>query len=355
MTDGGRDMAIATAPTQQTVSDTVIPVLDLGPYLTGVPSARERLAGELRQALEEVGFFLLVNHGVPQAVIDQTFTETRRFHAQELETKLALRMNEHNNGYMAMGRYTVWASDVNKNDKPDLCEAFFVRRERRADDPLLRSGRRFCGPNQWPDDMPGFRDNILTYVEAVDALGRLMLPICAVALDLPPSYFDTAFAESQFTFRLSHYPPLPAGPNQFGLAPHTDANFLTFLAQADVPGLEVRMPSGEWVGVPYIPGSYAVNSGDMMPRWTNGRFKSTPHRAQPPVGRDRYAIPFFMGPHLDTLIECLPTCQGPDSPPKLPPITYEAYLQSWYDANYPLALQNDESPTAPSPESRVDA
>src|SRR5207249_2685176 len=137
----------------------------------------------------------------------------------------ARRMNEHNNGYMAMGRYAVWTSEVNANDKPDLNEAFFIKRERAADDPLLRSGRRFVGPNRWPDDLPGFREAVLAYTDAVDALGRRLLPVCAVALDLPPDYFDAAFAESQFSFRLSHYPPVTAAPNQFGIAPHTDANF----------------------------------------------------------------------------------------------------------------------------------
>jgi isopenicillin N synthase-like dioxygenase len=84
-----------------------------------------------------------------------------------------------------------------------------------------------------------------------------------------------------------------------------------------------------------------VNSGDMMFRWTNGRFKSTPHRALPPVGRHRYAIPFFLGPQIDTVIACLPTCQGPENPPKFPPITYEQYLRWWYDANYNAAVQRD--------------
>jgi isopenicillin N synthase-like dioxygenase len=180
----------------------------------------------------------------------------------------------------------------------------------------------------------------------MDVLTRQFMPICAVALDLPPDYFEAAFAESQFTFRLSHYPPVKAAANQFGIAPHTDANFLTFLAQTEVPGLQVRMPDGTWQGVPYIPHSFAVNSGDMMYRWTNGRFKSTPHRALPPVGRDRYAIPFFLGPHIDTLIACLTTCQGPERPPQFEPITYEAYLQWWYKANYDAALQDDLDKTA---------
>jgi isopenicillin N synthase-like dioxygenase len=335
-------MAVALPSPSRTETTTTIPVIDLGPYCSEMPGALATTATALRAALEDIGFFLIINHGVAQELIEQTFAEARRFHAQSLDAKMALRMNEHNNGYMAMGRYAVWTSGVNANDKPDLNEAFFIKRERPPDDPLRRSGRRFVGPNRWPDDLPDFRETVLAYTDTVDALSRRLLPVCAVALNLPPDYFDAAFAESQFSFRLSHYPPVQAEANQFGIAPHTDANFLTFLAQTDIPGLQVRLPAGNWLDVPYIPGSFAVNSGDMMYRWTNGRFKSTPHRALPPVGRHRYAIPFFLGPHIDTVITCLPTCQGPDNPPKFPPITYEAYLSWWYDANYNAAVQNDQ-------------
>jgi len=256
-------------------SDAVIPVLDIGPYLAARPGASTATAAELRRALQDIGFFILVNHDVPQTLIDDTFAEARRFHAQSMDAKLALRMNEHNNGYMLLGRYAVWTSDVNDNDKPDLNEAFFIKRERGPDDPLVRAGRRFAGPNQWPTDLPGFRETLLAYTDAVDALGRKLLPLCAMALDLPPDTFDDAFAESQFSFRLTHYPTVAAEVNQFGIAPHADANFLTFLAQSEVPGLQVRMPDGTWADVPYVPGSFAVNSGDMMTRWTNHRFKST--------------------------------------------------------------------------------
>ena len=224
----------------------MIPVIDLGPYLAGRPGALAAAAGELGRALEQVGFFVVVNHGIPQPLIDETFAQARRFHAQPMDAKLALRMNEHNNGYMMLGRYAVWTSDVNANDKPDLNEAFFVKRERGPDDPLVRAGRRFAGPTRWPPDLPGFRDAVLAYTDAVDALGRKLLPLCATALDLPAEAFDGAFAESQFSFRLTHYPPVAAEANQYGIAPHTDANFMTFLAQSEVPGLQVRMPDGAW-------------------------------------------------------------------------------------------------------------
>jgi isopenicillin N synthase-like dioxygenase len=340
-------MTISLDARPRGVDDATIPVIDLAPYLEGAAGALETTAAELHHALEEIGFFIIVNHGVSQDLIDRTFAQARRFHDQPLDAKMALRMNEHNNGYMAMNRYAVWTSEVNSNTKPDLNEAFFVKRERGPDDPLVRSGRRFAGPNRWPGDLPGFRETVLAYTDAVDALGRRFLPVCAVALGLSPDHFDRAFAESQFSFRLSHYPPVPADANQFGIAPHTDANFLTFLAQSEIPGLQVRMPSGVWLDVPHVPHSFAVNSGDMMARWTNGRFKSTPHRAVPPASTPRYAIPFFLGPHLDTVIACLPTCQGPERPPKYPPITYDEYLRWWYDANYNAALQRNDAESDP--------
>ena len=331
----------ASRAARAAVAETAIPVIDLGAYLAGAPGSLEATAAELREALEGIGFFIIVNHDVPRALIAQTFAEAKRFHDQPADVKMALRMNEHNNGYMALGRYAVWTSEVNTNTKPDLNEAFFVKRERAPGDPLLESGRRFVGPNRWPEHLPGFRDNVLAYTDTVDRLARRLLPACAVALDLAPDHFDAAFAESQFSFRLSHYPPVPADANQFGIAPHTDANFLTFLAQTEIPGLQVRTPTGAWIDVPYVPDSFAVNSGDMMKRWTNERFKSTPHRALPPVGRHRYAIPYFLGPHVDTVIDCLPTCTGPDRPPTYPPITYADYLLWWYDANYDASRQQD--------------
>src|SRR5947208_5930648 len=134
-----------------------VPVLDLGPYLAGAPGALDAVAAELRAALEGVGFLLIVNHGVPRDLVERTFAEARRFHAQPYDVKMALRMNEHNNGYMALGRYAVWTSDVNANDKPDLNEAFFINRQRGPGDPLGRAGRRFIGPNVCTNVLPGFR------------------------------------------------------------------------------------------------------------------------------------------------------------------------------------------------------
>jgi isopenicillin N synthase-like dioxygenase len=322
-----------------------IPIIDLTQYRTGAPGALQQTAREIHDALTQVGFFVITGHGVPQALIDQTFAEAKRIHGLPMENKLALRLNDHNNGYMAKGRYAVWTSDVNQNDKPDLNEAFFIKRERAPDSELRLSGRRFTGPNVWPDetDLPDFRNHILQYLDAMEAFTNQLLPAVAVSLDLDPGFFLPHFVDSQFNLRLSHYPPEKAEANQFGIAPHTDANFMTFLAQSDVPGLQVRMRSGEWVDIPFIPGSFAVNAGDTIRRWSNGRFLSTPHRAVPPIGRHRYAIPFFLAPHLDSMIECLPTCLASGQSARWAPMTYEQWITQWTDANYDPKRQRDEA------------
>jgi len=325
-----------------------IPVIDIADVLAGRAGALETAARRVHDALTTVGFFILTGHDVPPPLIERTFAEARRFHQLPMERKLALKLNEHNNGYMVMGRYAVRTSPLNNNDKGDLNEAFFIKRERAPDHPLRLSGRRFLGPNQWPaeSDLHGFRANLLEYAGVMDHFSRRFMRVVAAALDLPADWFDAAFAESQYTLRLSHYPPVAPGPNEFGIAPHTDSNFMTFLAQTDIPGLQLRMApdgadGGDWIDVPYVPNSFAVNSGDTMHRWTNGRFLSTPHRAVPPQGRDRYAIPFFLGPHYDTLLECLPTCAGPGNPPRWEPITYGDWQAWWYDHNYDPNDQRD--------------
>jgi isopenicillin N synthase-like dioxygenase len=320
-----------------------IAVIDISPLVDGGESGRKLVAWQLRETLERIGFFIITGHGVPQSLVDRTFAEARRFHARPIAEKQKVLMNEHNNGYMASGRYNVRTSRVSEAEaKPDLNEAFFIKRERSPDDPMARAGRRFAGPNEWPENLPGFRDTLLGYTDTVDAMARRLLPALALSLDLPPDTFDAAFAESQFSFRLSHYPAVSEREaGQYGIAPHTDANFLTFLAQSGVPGLQARVGEDQWLDVPYVPGSFVVNSGDMLHRWTNGRYQSTPHRALPPIGQARYAIPYFLGPHLDTMIECLPTCQGPGNPPQFEPITYSDYVIWWYDANYNAKDQAD--------------
>lgn len=305
-----------------------IPVVDLaGP--------EEAIAAQWRHAFEEVGFAYVVNHGVEAGLIASAFAAARDFHAQPIEAKAALKINAHNIGYLALKGATTRHSQLNANNKPNLNEAVFFKRELAADHPDVVGGVPFRGLNQWPAGLPGFRETVLAYCAAMEGLGKRLLPLYARALDLPPGYFAEAFAEPMYTLRMSHYPRQDVvEENEFGLAPHSDTSFMTLLAENEVPGLSIRLPNGEWVEAPVLKGSILVNGGDMLRRWTNERFLATPHRVINRSGRERYAIPFFMDCSYRHTMECLPTCCSAENPARYPALTYPEYMTWYRNLNY---------------------
>ena len=328
------DLAPRLNPIRQDAPEE-IPVLDLGPLRSGAPGARAALGAALRHAFENVGFYFIVNHGVPQDLVDRTFAAARQFHAQPLEDKLKLRINVHNIGYLPIRGSVTRHSKINEGNKPNLNEAFFVKRDLAPDHPDVVAGLPFRGTNQWPADLPGFRDTVLEYQRTLEQLALSLLPLYATALDLPADRFDTAFSDPMYTLRMSHYPKVDiVADNEFGLAPHSDTSFMTLLAQNSVPGLAIRLPNGNWVDAPSLPGSFLVNGGDMLRRWTNERFLATPHRVINRSGGERYAIPFFFDCNYRTVMECLPTCTGPENPSRYDAITYPAYMTWYRDLNY---------------------
>lgn len=319
----------------ETVSK-LIPIIDFGPYFASEPDALDILAEHLRHACETIGFFYAANHGVPQDVIDRGFAASRRFHALPLGEKLALRLNENNIGYLPMNASVQGASTVHKATKPNQNESFFISHDRGADHPDVVAGVPLRGRNQWPNGMPETRADMMGYFATLRAMCWKMLPAFSVALDVPPDYFAPFFAdEEHINLRFLHYPPQEdTSENTFGTAPHTDNSFITVLARTDVPGLAVRLPSGEWFAPPIIPGTFLINLGNMMRRWSNDRFLSTPHGVINESGTDRYSIAFFYSPNPRSTIACLASCMSADNPPRYEPAVYRDLVLEFYRKNY---------------------
>jgi isopenicillin N synthase-like dioxygenase len=318
-----------------------IPVIDYGPYFAAKKGALERLAGEVAHACQNIGFFYALNHGVPDALIDRAFAASRRFFALPPEQKLALRLNDNNIGYLPVDASVQGASTVHKATKPNRNESFFVSYDRSPDHPDVITGKPLRGQNQWPADMPGMRADMMAYFDALGAMCDRMLPPFAVALGMPANFFHPYFAdEAHATLRFLHYPPQKTTEdNVFGQGPHTDNSFMTALARTDVPGLAVRLPpngpsGGEWFAPPVIPGTFLINLGNIMRRWSNDRFLSTPHGVLNDSGTDRYSIAYFHSPNPDRVIECLPSCVGAGNPTRYPPAVYRDLVLEFYRANY---------------------
>ena len=312
-----------------------IPVLDIGPYLAGDPAAAAPLARAVARTCEDTGFLVIANHGVPPRLAADTFAVAAQFFARPEADKLALKIGRYNIGYLPFGGQVVRHSPVNNNTKPNFSESFYITRDRAPDHPDIVNDKPLVGLNRWPAGMPEFQAATMAYYAAMEAMTTRLVSVVATALGLPHDYFADAFAEPNCTIRLIHYPPHPdPEDNEFGFAPHTDNNFLTFLAQSALPGLEVRTAEGEWIRPPAVPGTFVVNTGAMLARYSNDRFRATPHRVINRSGAARYAIPFFLGPNHDVVVEPVPTCVGPDNPPRYEPMTYGAFTQRLLTLNF---------------------
>jgi isopenicillin N synthase-like dioxygenase len=313
-----------------------VPVIDFGPYFAGQPGALGQLAEQLGYACKNIGFFYALNHGVPQEIVDRAFAASWQFHALPLEQKLKLRLNQNNIGYMPMNASVQAASEVHKATKPNQNESFFISHDRGPIHPDVLAGIPLRGRNQWPEAMPELRVDMMNYFYALGAMCNRMLPGFAVALGMPADFFTPFFAnEAHANLRFLHYPPQPdMSENTFGTAPHTDNSFMTALARTDVPGLAIRLPSGEWFPPPLISGTFLINLGNIMRRWSNEQFLSTPHGVINESSLDRYSIAYFHSPNPDTVIECLPSCVSADNPPRYPKAVYRDLVMAFYRANY---------------------
>src|SRR5881296_4700064 len=313
-----------------------IPVIDVGPAFRGEPGGLEAVARQVGHASETVGFFYVAGHGVPQAFIDDAFQASREFHAITFEEKLALKINENNIGYLPVNQSMQRHSTVHKATRPNFNESFFISHDRGADHPDIVAGTPLRGRNQWPAGHDGMRAMMVAYFKTMEALGERILPVLARSLELPTDFFAPFFVnDAHINLRFLHYPPQEVDDDeQFGQGPHTDNSFITMLAREDVPGLAVRLPSGDWLAPPVIEGTFLVNLGNVMKRWSNDRFLSTPHGVLNDSGRDRYSIAFFYSPNPDARIEVVPTCTGPGTPPRYEPAVYRDLVLQFYNANY---------------------
>ena len=310
-----------------------IPVLDVSPLRGGArPDDRAGTVAELRRTLETIGFVYLADHGVPPELGERLHRLSVQFHDLPAEAKLRIRMNGAHRGYMPFSTSTIVTSSVATVTKPNQSESLMVMHDLAEDDPAL--GEPLQGPNQWPAEIPALRQAALDYMRAMSALGRDMAVAIAEALDLPPTYFLPHFDRPTLFLRLLHYPEQQREEGLFGSAPHTDYGFITLLAQDSVGGLEVRNRAGDWIPAPPIPNTFVMNVGDILARWSNDRFASTPHRVLNLSGRERYSQPFFYDPSMDTVVDCPAAILTPGEAPRQPPVRYGDYLLDRLNKNY---------------------
>lgn len=323
-----------------------LPVVDIGAFASGLDHRTDAALDAARtidRTCRELGFFLVVGHGVRDTTKQALLAAMRDFFARPTSEKelIAISRSAHHRGYVGMEAESLEGAlgdggDIAGYRAGDLKETIDSGIEHGPDHPEVVAGTPLHGPNQWPD-RPGFRLAWQNYFDEITEAHLRVQRGVALALDLEPTYFEDLDGETMLHLRMLHYPPsdrVTPAPGQMGCGTHTDYGTVTLLADDGVGGLQVQQRSGEWIDVVVPDEHLVVNLGDLMAIWTNDRYVSNPHRVVNPRGRDRYSIPLFVTPPFHARIECLPTCSSPDVPPRHAPLVAGPYLLSRFDGTH---------------------
>jgi isopenicillin N synthase-like dioxygenase len=315
-----------------------VPIIDISPFYTGGPEGRRRVGKEIDRACTDIGFLQIVGHQVPERLIQDTYDISRAFFDLPLEEKMKVKRPavDQVRGYSPICDEGVSYS-LGEPTPGDLKESLSIGPfDVPDDDPYYHceaAGPHFA-PNCWPEALPELRPLWERYFRAMEQLSADLMTMFAIGLDLPEDFFAPTIDRHISMFRVINYPdqPDPPEPGQLRVGPHSDYGSLTIVRQEASPGgLQVRNKAGEWVDVPVVDGALVVNIGDLMAEWTNDRWVSTMHRVvNPPrdkaLGSRRQSLVFFHQPNYDAVVEVLPSCCGPDNPPKYRPITSGEHL-----------------------------
>jgi len=329
-------------------ADPYVPVIDIAPYFKGSDVAKQRIAEQIGKACREIGFYIIVGHGVSLTLINRLDQAARDFFDLPLDEKMKLHTGQEPGavGYSAMGDFAL-AYTRGQKSPPDLNETFQTSKiDADFDDPYYQTpeARRLVPRNRWPQSPSEFKDLCVTYYSQMAELARDLLRLSALALGLQETFFDDKIDHQigRLTLRLYPRQNVTPLPGQLRAGAHTDYGTVTILRPGNaIGGLQIADRNGDWHDVPVIPCSFVINQGDLMARWTNDQWLSTLHRVTNPPeealgGNRRLSIVFFHHPNYDALIECLPTCAGPKHPPKYEPVRVAEY--------YALKRQQQRSP-----------
>jgi isopenicillin N synthase-like dioxygenase len=297
----------------------IIPVIDLAAARS--PAGEwEKTAEAIDAACYKFGFFIIAGHGISEAHLNQSRRVSKDFFRQPEDVKRLLHLPNRGRGYIPFEAERLGAT-IGDQGLGDLKESF-----------------NFCADfeaNIWPANTSEFREVLEKLFQEMLALTNFLMKLCAVALKLPADFFDQSIQQPKATLRLSYYPIVSSfREGQVRVSAHTDYGTLTILSpDPAVGGLQILYRGEEWVDVQNPPGTFAVNIGDMMERWTNGKWKSTSHRVIIPPGSDlgreeRLSLVFLHNPNPAAIISPVPTCVSDDWPSRFPPIVAGEHLKA---------------------------
>ena len=317
-------------------ADTAVPVIDIAAFARDDALARAGVVAAVKRACEQVGFFVITGHKVPEEKIRDAFSEGRAFFRRPLDEKMRIRRPGPgiSRGYNSLAGQSLGLT-IGQKAPPDLMESLGFGPLEPNDDPYWTAG---FGPihahaNLWPADMPRFRQAVSDYWRAMEVLSARLMRIFALALDLDEDFLVKRSDRHVTNMRVNYYPAQdrPPDPGQLRAGAHSDYGAFTILKGENAPGcLQVLRRGGDWADVPLVDDGFIINIGDLLMRWTNEKWVSTIHRViNPPESvrrhADRMSIAYFFLPNHDVEVRCFDSCTSAENPARYLPITAGAH------------------------------
>jgi len=316
-------------------ADAAVPIIDIAPFVHSDAAPREMVVAAVRRACEQVGFFAITGHDVPQEKIKAVFAAGRAFFARPLDEKMRIKRPGPgiSRGYNSLAGQSLGLT-MGQKAPPDLMESLGFGPLETDNDPYWTEG---FGPvhahlNLWPEGLPQFRRAVSDYWRAMEVLLARVMRIFALALALDEEFFIQSSRRHVTNMRINYYPAQDRPPEagQLRAGAHSDYGAFTILKGENAPGgLQVLRRGGDWTDVPLIDEGFIIN-GDLLMRWTNDKWVSTVHRVvNPPEevrrGVDRMSVAYFFVPDHDVEVRCLESCRGAGNPSRYPPTTAGAH------------------------------
>ncbi|MDK1493936.1 2-oxoglutarate and iron-dependent oxygenase domain-containing protein [Sinorhizobium sp. 7-81] len=279
---------------------THLPLIDISRFHGG-QEERARFVGELRKRLHDHGFFYLTGHGVAPKLIAGVLAISKHFFALPLEEKLKIEMVKsppfrgyNRAGYERTRGQQDWREQLDINTEGAAVEI----------GPDTPAWKRLIGPNQWPNALPELKLLLLAYQAEVTRIGIDVLKAIAVALGQPENAFAEIYEpQPSQLLKIIRYPGRDVAETEQGVGAHKDGGFVTVLLQDTIAGLRVQTEDGVWIDAPPVPGTFVVNTGELLELATNGFVRADIHVVvAPPAGTERYSVAFFLGARYDATI-----------------------------------------------------
>jgi isopenicillin N synthase-like dioxygenase len=315
-----------------------IPIIDISSLVDvhDKPKLARKTVKEIGNACKNVGFFYVKNHQISQDHLDAVIPAMQEFFNLPIEEKMKIHIGKSDifRGYTPLGKEIT-------NAKYDWHECVDFGPNLEQSHPEVIAGEQLVGPNQWPENQPNFRKVLERHWNLTILLGRRITEGLAMSLGLEKNFFAPYMSKSHSFMRIVNYPPYGKKQEENvgdGIGAHIDYGFLTILLQDNLGGLEVKNTDNEWLSAPIIPGTFLINIGHMIQRWTNDYYKATVHRVIPPEHETRCSLPFFFEPNFDTVVVPLDKFCSKDNPPRYEPFYFCDYVERTFRTSYSETL-----------------